>query len=286
MLSLVIATLGDQGTLAACLQSLCEQQNPPDFEVIIVDQNSDNRVAETIAPFAGRFPIRHEQVDFRGASRARNCGANLARGTWLGFPDDDCELLPDALSAFAHVRADRPDIKIITGRTVDETGASNVLRWKTEPHAFTPFTMFSAVTEATLLVDAQAYAAVGGFDERFGPGTRYPAAEGIELVNRLFAANGDRCAYFSPAIRLRHPSKIPPYNAWAVGRFHTYAIGDGALVAKSPRRHILKWGSRTLVSSVIQTFSLPPWKGLAFAARFFGLLRGMARYRLDALRGR
>ena len=95
--SLVIATLRDDGDLEPCLASLVKQQDAPTFEVIVVDQNGDDRLVGVIARFAGRLDIRHEQVDFRSATRARNLGARLARGIWLGFPDDDCQLLADAL---------------------------------------------------------------------------------------------------------------------------------------------------------------------------------------------
>lgn len=285
VLTLVVATLGDHGTLAACLRSLGNQRGAPAFEVVIVDQNDDDRVADLLGLFP-KLSIRHERVGFRGASRARNHGAGIARGRWLGFPDDDCELRPDALAEFDRIRLGDANLRIITGQTVDEAGAPNVLRWGAEAGAFTPATMFRSVTEATLFVEVRAYASVGGFDERFGPGTRFPAAEGIELVVRLFDALGEACAYYSPTIRMQHPTKIPPFTAWAATRFHAYAIGDGALVAKSPRAHVLRWGARTLVASAIQTLSLPPWRGLSFAARFAGLIRGFCRYHLAARRDR
>jgi len=285
-LTLVIATLGDQGTLRACLDGLASQLHAPTFEVVIVDQNEDSRVAAILPEFAGRLDIRHERVAFRGACRARNHGARLGSGEWLGFPDDDCIPAPDALAEFEKVRASKLHLKVITGRTVDETGASNILRWAEAERSFTPFSMFSSVTEATLFVEKQAFAAVGGFDERFGPGTRYPAAEGVELVNRLFSAEGEEMAYFSPAIRMQHPTKVPPFTAWAAKRFHVYAIGDGAMIAKSPQPHILMWGLRTCVSASIQVFSLPLWRSAAFAGRLAGLMRGFVRFHLDSLRKR
>lgn len=281
LLTLVVATFGDQGTLGACLRSLNDQRGAPAFEIIIVDQNDDDRVAA----LTGLFPnlsIRHERVEFRGASRARNHGASLARGRWLGFPDDDCELRPDALAEFERIRRGDAKLRIITGQTVDESGEPNVLRWGAVAGAFTPPTMFRSVTEATLFVEAHAYASVRGFDERFGPGTRFPAAEGIELVVRLFDACDEDCAFYSPTIKMQHPTKIPPYTAWAAKRFHAYAIGDGALVAKSPSPHVLRWGARTLVSSAVQVLTLHPWRSLSFAARFAGLVRGFVRYKLAA----
>lgn len=286
MLSLIIATFNDNGALRACLASLARQVGAPSFEVLIVDQNADDRVANSVAEFSRLVDIRHLRVAFRGACRARNHGARLARGEWLAFPDDDCELGADTLAQFHNVRTQNPDLRIVTGRTVDQTGAPNLLRWATVAYRFDPYAMFRCVTEATLFAERQAFLSVGGFDERFGPGTRFPAAEGIDLVNRVFSAFGPDCAYYTPLIAMQHPTKIPPFNRWAAGRFHTYAIGDGALIAKSPQPHMLKWGARTILSAGLQTFSLPFWRGASYAARLAGLLRGIVRYHLDTLRGR
>lgn len=278
--SLVIATLQDDGELALCLSSLMRQQHAPAFEVIVVDQNGDDRLVEVIGRFSTDLIIRHEQVDFRSATRARNLGARLARGTWLGFPDDDCQLFADALYETQQVAGD-PQVQVITGQTVDERGAPNVLRWRQEPLTFTPRTMFGCLTEATLFVRRELFLQAHGFDERFGPGGLYPAAEGIDLMNRLFTHMCGQKACYSPRIKMQHPSKVPPWNRWAVRRFYNYAIGDGALIAKNPQPHILNWGLRTLVSAFLQLFTLQGWKMAAFAARMLGMLRGFGAYHLN-----
>lgn len=281
--SLVIATLHDDGDLALCLSSLVGQLDAPAFEVIVVDQNGDDRLLETIAHFSGQLSIVHERVPFRGASRARNLGARLARGTLLGFPDDDCQLLPNVLSEVRRVASD-PQVRVITGQTIDEAGAPNVLRWKQAPTEFCRRTMFSCLTEATLFVHRDLFLLAGGFDERFGPGAPYPAAEGIDLMHRMFDHLGAGKACYDPQIKMRHPSKIPPWNRWAVGRFHSYAIGDGALIAKNPQPHMLNWGMRALVSSFLQIFSLQGWRSAAFAARIVGLFKGFVAYHLATRR--
>src|SRR5690606_1239224 len=120
----------------------------------------------------------------------------------------------------------------------------------------------------------------GGFDERFGPGARFPAAEGVDLVNRVFNHLGHLQACYEPDVTLQHPTKIPPWNRWAVRRFHDYAIGDGALIAKGPSRHMFNWGFRTLAAASLQVLSFRGWQSLAFAARIVGLLRGFVRYQL------
>lgn len=280
LVSLVIATVADDGCLDDCLKSLVALDDPPDFEVVIVDQNGDDRLDAVIAAYAGKLEIICLRVGFRGASRARNAGAEIARGRWIGFPDDDCRLCPDTLAQLAAIVADQPELRIVTGRTVDDAGQPNVLRWSRVAQHFEQESMFGCVTEATLFVERDAYRAAGGFDERFGPGTRFPAAEGIDLVNRLIEKLGPGRAYFTPAIQMMHPTKTPPWTRWAAGRFHAYAIGDGALIAKNPQRHMLRWGARTFASAGVQVFTLPPWRSAAFAARLAGMIRGAVAFRL------
>lgn len=279
--SLVVATLGTTGVLEQLLESLVAQELPPPFEVIVVDQNGDGRLDPAIARFRDRLVIVHERVDFRGASLARNHGASIARGAWLGFPDDDCLLRHDALRRMQEaVRfSGRP---IVSGRTVDSEGKPSVLRWGTSAFQFNRWTMFRYVTECTLFVERGLFASVGGFDPSFGPGAPYPAAEGIELVNRLLGSAGH--GYFSPDIEFIHASKVPPWNDWAIERFGLYAIGDGALVAKSPSFPLLNWCGRTALSALANLATTNRQRRAAFAARLRGLATGFSRYRKTARR--
>lgn len=78
--SLVIATLEDNGDLALCLESLAAMHEGESFEAIVVDQNDDDRLVSLLSDFSKHFPIRHERVSFRNASKARNHGARIAQG--------------------------------------------------------------------------------------------------------------------------------------------------------------------------------------------------------------
>jgi len=271
--SFIIATLNDDGDLEYCLTSLVELQSGPNFEVIVIDQNQDDRLVEVIARFSDRLTITHKQVLFRSASRARNLGAELARGRWVGFPDDDCQLFPEILVEVERIACDS-QVYVISGQTVDMLGSPNILRWRQHPVNFNCWTMFGCLTEATLFVRRDAFLQTKGFDEHFGPGCRFPAAEGIDLMNRLFTEFRDMKACYSPLVRMRHPTKIPPWNRWAVGRFYQYALGDGALIAKNLQLHMFYWGTRTSFSAIIQIFAFRGWRSLAFAARLIGLIRG------------
>lgn len=277
--SFVIATLDDAGDLVHCLQSLLSLAPAEGgIEVIVVDQNGDDRLGGLLGPFAERLALRHLRVDFRGASRARNLGARVAQGEWVSFPDDDCVLQSDVLRQVAAVTTET-DVRVVTGQTVDEAGRSNLLRWGSERRTLTPWNMFACLTEATLFVQRELFLTVGGFDEFFGPGAPYPAAEGVDLMQRLLAHPGGGLAVYHPAVRLQHPSKIPPWNDWAVSRFYSYAIGDGAVVAKNRSANLYWWAFRTLGSAVLQCLYFRGARRRAFYMRIRGLVTGYARFR-------
>lgn len=274
--SLVVATLGTTGALESMLASLTLQQAAPRFEVLVIDQNGDDRLNPVVAKFISRLVISHEKVAFKGASQARNHGARMARGHWVGFPDDDCLLRPNTLERMAEtVRT--ANVLVVSGRTVDENGSASVLRWGAMPERFGRWSMFRCVTECTLFVERALFLSVDGFDPRFGPGAPYPAAEGIDLVNRLLGKVG--YGQFSPGIEFVHASKIPPWTAWAVERFGRYAVGDGALIAKSFSPPLLYWGARTVLSALRNLIDPDRNRRAAYLARLRGLFEGFVRYR-------
>ena len=281
--SLVLATLDDRGLLEGCLSSLAAMLPGPSFEVIVVDQNRHDGLRAMIAGFSGCLAIVHERVSFVGVSRARNHGAALARGGFLAFPDDDCRFLPDTLHQVDLLTADQ-DVRVITGQTIDEAGEPSVRRWVQEARTFTRATMFGCLTEAAMFVRRDLFAAAGGFDERFGLGGRYPSAEGLELMGRLFDLIGPDQACFCPRVRVVHPAGAPPWNRAAVGRFYAYARGEGALMATNPWFHLRHWGGATTLAAVARMLSCRGWFSAAQGARVLGILAGFGRYHLDTWR--
>lgn len=274
--SLVVATLQDEGEFAAFLRSLQTLEPGPSFEVIVVDQNPDDRVVRTLGTCSEGLTVVHERVPFRGASRARNLGAARARGVWLGFPDDDCRFSPDTLREVERWSS-LPEAHVVTGCTVDPSGAPNLLPWAGQPSPLTSWNVFHRVTEPTLFVRRDTFGAVGGFDERFGPGAPFPAAEGIELMTRLLPSVGlaQGKAYYTPKVRVQHPTKIPPWTGWAVDRFHAYAKGAGGAVAKKPSLPMLLWGARIAAGATVRMLTTTGWRRKAYVARWLGFFRGV-----------
>jgi GT2 family glycosyltransferase len=275
-MSLIVATYQDDGDLALCLQSLVSIQLPASVEVIIVDQNPDDSVTQLLPRFSS-LNLRYIKADFIGANRARNLGAVNARGLWLGFPDDDIVFTAQSFTAIL-TSLNLPEVSIVSGMTVTADGAPNVLRWHDKPRRFNRWTMFSCVSEATMLLKKELFIRAGGFDERFGPGAQFPAAEGIDLLNRIFLQSPQVVAWYSPDIKLIHPSKVPPWNDWAVARMGSYGIGDGAMLAKNLNPNIVWWGLVTLAAACWNLLDKDHYKRKAFAARLSGMWCGFFRY--------
>ncbi|HTW94346.1 MAG TPA: glycosyltransferase family A protein, partial [Tepidisphaeraceae bacterium] len=93
--SLIVPTVDRVAELERLLTSL-QRQTLRDFEVLVVDQNADDRVTTVIERCGKRLSIVHLRCQ-RGTSRARNLGIRRAAGTVMAFPDDDCWYPPDVL---------------------------------------------------------------------------------------------------------------------------------------------------------------------------------------------
>jgi glycosyltransferase involved in cell wall biosynthesis len=92
--SVVVASFNGERTLEACLASL-KSLNYPDYEVILVDDGSNDRTQQICRRFENVHYIRHEKN--QGLSVARNTGIAAARGQVVAFTDSDCRADEDWL---------------------------------------------------------------------------------------------------------------------------------------------------------------------------------------------
>ncbi len=98
--SVIVPSYNRPRELASCLGSLAALDFPKErFEVIVVDDGSDEPAAAVAARFAGALNIRSIRQTNQGPASARNAGARAASGTFLAFTDDDCAAAPGWLSA-------------------------------------------------------------------------------------------------------------------------------------------------------------------------------------------
>jgi glycosyltransferase involved in cell wall biosynthesis len=97
-ISVVLCTYNRCGALRKALESVAASRLPAsvDWEVVVVDNNSNDRTREVVEEFAERHPHRFRYLfeSTPGKSHALNTGVNAAHGEILAFMDDDVSVDP------------------------------------------------------------------------------------------------------------------------------------------------------------------------------------------------
>lgn len=90
LISLVLCTVGRADEVHDFIHSIVSTQR--NVELIIVDQNKDDRIAIILerVSFPVNIIVKHIRTDTLGLSRARNIGLKHVTGDVFAFPDDDC----------------------------------------------------------------------------------------------------------------------------------------------------------------------------------------------------
>lgn len=229
--SLIVATFGRSRELERLLNSI-ELQRYPSLEVIVVDQNSDDRAARVIDAFAGRLNLVR-LVSRPGATRARNVGMAAATGDIIGFPDDDCWYPENLLDRVAAFLAGNDAWDGIIGHTIDATGKTT-LPWQDSAGALSlAMSWRRSVTYVYFLRRAVAFS-VGGFDESLGPGAGTPWGAGDDNDFMLRVLKRGARVYFDPGIAVHHPPLFPGFDGAALAKRASYSRADGRVLRKHP----------------------------------------------------
>jgi glycosyltransferase involved in cell wall biosynthesis len=190
-LSVIVPAYNEEKLLGGSLRAiLAAMQAFEDAELIVCDNNSTDATAE-IARAAGARVV-FEPVN--QIARARNTGARAAGGDWLVFIDADSCPSP---SLFAEVKQAMASGHVMAGGvTVAYPGATLPARAALGAWNAVSRTMRWAAG-SFIFVEATAFRAVGGFDERFYAG------EELDLFRRL--KRRARAQARTIAILRRHP---------------------------------------------------------------------------------
>ena len=201
----------------------------PGDEVIVVDSASQGDDTRAVSAAAGARYLRCERP---GASRARNAGSQAARNPVVAFVDDDVRVSPEWAAAIDRTLEAHPEVDFVAGKLV---AGGHGTRWPVSVKASAAAETFAGSDRAdgighgaNLAVRDRALLAVGGFDDRLGPGTPLHSAEDVDLFDRLLAAGF--LGRYEPAAAAAHVQ-------WRTGRQRltvewTYGVGGGARVVK------------------------------------------------------
>ncbi len=245
-LTLAIPSLGRTDELGELLDGFAAQPFR-DFEVILVDQNEDDRLNPIVARHAGSFPIRHVRSKIKNASHARNVGLELAQGTIIGWPDDDCSYLPETMSRVVEHFDRDPALVLLSGTNRSESGEYLNGRWSRRSCVINERTVWTTLQGYNMWIRTEAAREVGGWDPAIGPGTPWGSSEepdfGLRLLRRGYKG------LYDIDLVVNHPDKR--WTAAANARAFEYGTGMGRVL----RRHLL-------APAITATFLARPLGGL------------------------
>ena len=228
--SLVLGTRGRVRELQRFLDTLGRQTHR-DFELLVVDQNPDDRLVQTLSSVKTRFPVTHLRSE-PGLSRARNLGLQFANGDLVGFPDDDSWYSPDLLEQVHDFFKRNPDAHGLTGRCIDSAGRKSHGRWDSAPGWITPLNIFKRCNSNAIFLRHPVIDRVGNFDEQLGVGAQTPwgSGEDSDYILRILAAG---CSvFYSPEITVYHDNPSPCPDRAQLARGLAYSRGFGRILRK------------------------------------------------------
>jgi glycosyltransferase involved in cell wall biosynthesis len=202
--SVVVPVHGGGKDFERCLESLIACDPAPHEIIVVADGPSDG--AWRRAEAAGTTLLKLTRTG--GPARARNRGAETARGDVLLFVDADVTISPDAIQRVRQAFERAPDVAALFGSYDDAPDKPNFIsQYKNLFHHYVH--QNGAVDASTFwgacgAIRRDVFAAMGGFNETY----RYPSIEDIELGYRL-KRNGYR-------IRLEKDLQIKHLKRWGL----------------------------------------------------------------------
>ena len=230
-LSLIVATVDRTDPLERLFASL-QTQTYSNFEVILIDQNRDDRLAAMVAFWSTKFPLVH-LLSEKGLSRARNKGIRFATGQFLAFPDDDCWYPPDLLESIVDWFSRHPEYSFLSTIALDAENRLAANRWLRNSAEISRYNAFRAGISFSLFFRADAVRAVGGFDEGLGLGAGTPLGSGEESDLALRVLESGHRGWFERSLVVFHPARVENSSLAACELAASYGIGFGYVL----RRH-------------------------------------------------
>jgi glycosyltransferase involved in cell wall biosynthesis len=244
VLSLIVPTLGRTRELKRFLDSVKAQDMgaflSKDVEVIVVDQNGDDRLDVLVKSYGETLTLHHLKILPKGLSNARNAGLATVRGKHVGFPDDDCFYAPDILAKVLSFFKETDGKWGLFIRCMDPMTQEDFLHYpKVERAIHSPWdsNVFLGIS-ISQFHPLEAVRAVGGFDEDFGIGGVWGSGEETDLSIRLLRTGLP--IRFRPDIVVFH-DKTNPLDLRNMPRekVRSYARGFGALCRKHRLHRVL-----------------------------------------------
>lgn len=283
-MSLIICTKNRAAQLQQCLNEIANASVPPcEWEIVIVDNGSEDSTGSVIKEFAAASALKVESVYCKnpGLGLARNFGMAAAKGEWLLFTDDDCYVEKEYFQNFfgfvqiSATSAEAKDIRYGAGTIslYDQRHDPRIARLEIDKiRLIQPNSMMPAgvVQGANMFFHRSVFQRAGNFNEKMGSGTPF-ACEDIEMAARASFAGflGAQVPFF----KVTHHHKRYIGSAEAEQTVESYDFGRGAYYASLIERGYPQFWKFWEAKSQLQDIKNP-----IVRTRLIRELEGAARY--------
>ena len=242
--SIIIASFNNVSFLKDCLNSLEDCTHGISYEVIIIDNHSDERTVNYLKSIKKKNYTIIFNKENRGFAKANNQGMRIAVGDYLVLLNNDTVVTNNWLDELITVAESDEKIAIVGSllfypneRHIQHAGVRVALHhrnlWPYHTHMLEYYSdlfneikteQFQVVTGACMLVKRDTVTKIGLLDEGF--------INGYEDVDFCFRANSKGLKVF-----LAHKSKVYHYESMSKGR-HDHAMLNQNLLDKKWARII------------------------------------------------
>jgi glycosyltransferase involved in cell wall biosynthesis len=288
--SLIVATrrrvLEVKRLLDSLVAQTCQQ-----FDVILVDQNEDERLLPLLKDYEQRLNLRHIRSTTHGHAAANNVGLRVCEGEIIGFPDDDCWYAPDVLERVLDMFDAHPEWHAISGSEAPTGSALTNHRFDQESGAVTLLNIWRRHISFSVFYRSQNLTGLL-YDESLGIGaeTIWGSGEETEFLLQFMKRGG--FVQYEPSLMVYHPDwGQGPYTLAAIAKARRYGMGMGRILQthKFPPSLTLKYFVRPLLGGVYTLALGKPAKAVYHWAICFGRTGGWVLSLLsnhDRTRGR
>jgi GT2 family glycosyltransferase len=208
------------------------------LELIVVDQSDGAQTKEALDRCTGDPRLRYLRSQMRGKGAALNEGARLARGAIIVCTDDDCEAPPGWVMGMARALESQSTAVVAFCNVVPVPYDAKLgyvpyfeLKKNRLLHSVRDVCKTGIGIGAGMAVRRDFVLDMGGFDETFGPGARFPAADDWDIALRALLSG--KHVYETSELSIVHDG----FRTLEEGRAHARRdwIALGAVCAKPLR---------------------------------------------------
>ncbi len=282
----IVCTKDRSGAIARVVGSLLAD-DAEQFELLVVDQTQGPETEQALERFRGDPRLRYLRSATRGKGAALNEGIRQARGEILVCTDDDCQPPRHWVTDMAKVLSSQPSAVIAFCQVIavsHDRGSGYVPSYQ-----FPKSRLLRSIIAvcgglglgAGMAIRRDFAMSIGGFDESFGPGARFPSADEWDMAMRALLMG--KHVYEEADLAIVHDG----FRTFEQGRTHARRdwIALGAVCAKPLRAGYMTalvvplwlFGTRALWPPILDALQLKKPRGLGRVTAFGrGMVEGFA----------